>query len=81
MIVFWRGVSFGVIQFYPIHQIYKKHHKKNVLLQRTVFVVEGPFFMNEIDSIESIGVESAIGNVDSEVQCTMLELLNHLDAF
>lgn len=38
-------------------------------------------FMDEIDSIGSARVESGNGNGDSEVQRTMLELLNQLDGF
>uniref|UniRef100_A0A453QJI8 ATPase AAA-type core domain-containing protein n=2 Tax=Aegilops tauschii subsp. strangulata TaxID=200361 RepID=A0A453QJI8_AEGTS len=38
-------------------------------------------FMDEIDSIGSATMESGSGNGDSEVQRTMLKLLNQLDAF
>eukprot|EP00899_Mesostigma_viride_P007408 jgi/Mesvir1/16669/Mv15071-RA.1 len=38
-------------------------------------------FMDEIDSIGSARMESGSGNDDSEVQRTMLELLNQLDGF
>jgi len=38
-------------------------------------------FMDEIDSIGSARMESRSGNGDSEVQRTMLELLNQLDGF
>ncbi|KAG6599417.1 26S proteasome regulatory subunit 8-like A, partial [Cucurbita argyrosperma subsp. sororia] len=38
-------------------------------------------FMDEIDSIGSARMESGSGNSDSEVQRTMLELLNQLDGF
>ena len=38
-------------------------------------------FMDEIDSIGSSRVESSSGGGDSEVQRTMLELLNQLDGF
>ncbi|KAG6487176.1 hypothetical protein ZIOFF_055759 [Zingiber officinale] len=38
-------------------------------------------FMDEIDSIGSTRMESGTGNGDSEVQRTMLELLNQLDGF
>jgi 26S proteasome regulatory subunit T6 len=38
-------------------------------------------FMDEIDSIGSARLESGNGNGDSEVQRTMLELLNQLDGF
>ncbi|GMF58019.1 unnamed protein product [[Candida] boidinii] len=38
-------------------------------------------FMDEIDSIGSSRVESSSGSGDSEVQRTMLELLNQLDGF
>ncbi|KAF8393273.1 hypothetical protein HHK36_021514 [Tetracentron sinense] len=38
-------------------------------------------FMDEIDSIGSARMESGTGNSDSEVQRTMLELLNQLDGF
>ena len=38
-------------------------------------------FMDEIDSIGSARMESGSGNGDSEVQQTMLELLNQLDEF
>lgn len=38
-------------------------------------------FMDEIDSIGSTRMESGSGNGDSEVQRTMLELLNQLDGF
>mmetsp|Transcript_11167 Transcript_11167/g.40956 ORF Transcript_11167/g.40956 Transcript_11167/m.40956 type:complete len:399 (-) Transcript_11167:117-1313(-) len=38
-------------------------------------------FMDEIDSIGSSRMESGSGNGDSEVQRTMLELLNQLDGF
>eukprot|EP00850_Spirogloea_muscicola_P023702 SM000379S14415 [mRNA] locus=s379:11707:13548:- [translate_table: standard] len=38
-------------------------------------------FMDEIDSIGSARMESGNGNGDSEVQRTMLELLNQLDGF
>jgi ATP-dependent 26S proteasome regulatory subunit len=37
--------------------------------------------MDEIDSIGSARMESRSGNGDSEVQRTMLELLNQLDGF
>lgn len=37
--------------------------------------------MDEIDSIGSTRMESGSGNGDSEVQRTMLELLNQLDGF
>ena len=37
--------------------------------------------MDEIDSIGSARMESGNGNGDSEVQRTMLELLNQLDGF
>ena len=37
-------------------------------------------FIDEIDSIGSARMESS-GSGDSEVQCTMLELLNQLDGF
>ena len=37
--------------------------------------------MDEIDSIGSARMESGSGNGDSEVQWTMLELLNQLDGF
>ena len=37
--------------------------------------------MDEIDSIGSARMESGSGNGDSEVQQTMLELLNQLDGF
>lgn len=37
--------------------------------------------MDEIDSIGSARMESGSGNSDSEVQRTMLELLNQLDGF
>lgn len=37
--------------------------------------------MDEIDSIGSARMESGSGNGDSEVQRTMLELLNQLDGF
>ena len=38
-------------------------------------------FMDEIDSIGSSRIESGSGGGDSEVQRTMLELLNQLDGF
>ncbi|EGG14117.1 26S proteasome subunit ATPase 5 [Cavenderia fasciculata] len=38
-------------------------------------------FMDEIDSIGSSRIESGSGSSDSEVQRTMLELLNQLDGF
>ncbi|XP_028126302.1 26S proteasome regulatory subunit 8 homolog B-like [Camellia sinensis] len=38
-------------------------------------------FMDEIDTIGSTRMESRFGNGDSEVQRTMLELLNQLDRF
>jgi len=38
-------------------------------------------FMDEIDSIGSSRIDSSGGNNDSEVQRTMLELLNQLDGF
>jgi 26S proteasome regulatory subunit T6 len=38
-------------------------------------------FMDEIDSIGSTRTESGSGGGDSEVQRTMLELLNQLDGF
>eukprot|EP01097_Dermamoeba_algensis_P002204 TRINITY_DN1878_c0_g1_i1.p1 TRINITY_DN1878_c0_g1~~TRINITY_DN1878_c0_g1_i1.p1 ORF type:complete len:396 (-),score=108.01 TRINITY_DN1878_c0_g1_i1:79-1266(-) len=38
-------------------------------------------FMDEIDSIGSARIDSGGGNADSEVQRTMLELLNQLDGF
>ncbi len=38
-------------------------------------------FMDEIDSIGSSRIDSGGGNTDSEVQRTMLELLNQLDGF
>jgi len=38
-------------------------------------------FMDEIDSIGSARIESSTGSGDSEVQRTMLELLNQLDGF
>lgn len=38
-------------------------------------------FMDEVDSIGSTRVESSSGGGDSEVQRTMLELLNQLDGF
>ncbi|XKL63383.1 hypothetical protein PGB90_005747 [Kerria lacca] len=38
-------------------------------------------FMDEIDSIGSSRIESSTGGGDSEVQRTMLELLNQLDGF
>ncbi|XP_073015906.1 26S proteasome regulatory subunit 8 homolog B-like isoform X2 [Primulina eburnea] len=38
-------------------------------------------FMDEIDSIGFARIESGSGNEDSEVQRTMLELLNQLDGF
>ena len=38
-------------------------------------------FMDEIDSIGSSRMESGSGGGDSEVQRTMLELLNQLDGF
>jgi len=38
-------------------------------------------FMDEIDSIGSARMEAGTGNGDSEVQRTMLELLNQLDGF
>lgn len=38
-------------------------------------------FMDEIDSIGSTRTESGGGGGDSEVQRTMLELLNQLDGF
>ncbi|XP_023636158.1 26S proteasome regulatory subunit 8 homolog B-like isoform X2 [Capsella rubella] len=38
-------------------------------------------FMDVIDSIGSARMESGRGNGDSEVQRTMLELLNQLDGF
>jgi len=38
-------------------------------------------FMDEIDSIGSTRIESGSGSGDSEVQRTMLELLNQLDGF
>jgi len=38
-------------------------------------------FMDEIDSIGSTRIDSATGSGDSEVQRTMLELLNQLDGF
>ncbi len=38
-------------------------------------------FMDEIDSIGSARIESSGGSGDSEVQRTMLELLNQLDGF
>jgi 26S proteasome regulatory subunit T6 len=38
-------------------------------------------FMDEVDSIGSSRVESGGGGGDSEVQRTMLELLNQLDGF
>jgi 26S proteasome regulatory subunit T6 len=38
-------------------------------------------FMDEIDSIGSARMESGGGGGDSEVQRTMLELLNQLDGF
>jgi ATP-dependent 26S proteasome regulatory subunit len=37
--------------------------------------------MDEIDSIGSARMEAGNGNGDSEVQRTMLELLNQLDGF
>jgi len=37
--------------------------------------------MDEIDSIGSSRIESGSGGGDSEVQRTMLELLNQLDGF
>lgn len=38
-------------------------------------------FMDEVDSIGSARTESGSGGGDSEVQRTMLELLNQLDGF
>lgn len=38
-------------------------------------------FMDEIDSIGSARLDSSSGSSDSEVQRTMLELLNQLDGF
>ena len=38
-------------------------------------------FMDEIDSIGSTRLDSSSGSSDSEVQRTMLELLNQLDGF
>ncbi|XP_058072270.1 26S proteasome regulatory subunit 8 homolog B-like [Magnolia sinica] len=38
-------------------------------------------FMDEINSIGSARMESGTGNGDSEVQRTMLKLLNQLDGF
>ena len=38
-------------------------------------------FMDEVDSIGSARMESGSGGGDSEVQRTMLELLNQLDGF
>ena len=38
-------------------------------------------FMDEIDSIGSARMEAGSGGGDSEVQRTMLELLNQLDGF
>ena len=38
-------------------------------------------FMDEVDSIGSARMESSGGGGDSEVQRTMLELLNQLDGF
>jgi 26S proteasome regulatory subunit T6 len=38
-------------------------------------------FMDEIDSIGSTRIDSGSGGGDSEVQRTMLELLNQLDGF
>ena len=38
-------------------------------------------FMEKIDSIISARMESGTSNVDSEVQRTMLELLDQLDGF
>lgn len=58
-------------------------HLKSGLLLKFSFREHAPsiIFMDEIDSIGSARMESGSGNGDSEVQRTMLELLNQLDGF
>lgn len=58
----------------------------NNIFSRELFVMareHSPsiIFMDEIDSIGSSRMESGSGGGDSEVQRTMLELLNQLDGF
>merc|ERR1712167_563030 len=38
-------------------------------------------FMDEVDSIGSVRIDATCGSADSEVQRTMLEILNQLDGF
>lgn len=55
------------VKCFPV--IYHREHAPSII------------FMDEIDSIGSARMESGSGNGDSEVQRTMLELLNQLDGF
>ena len=57
------------------------HDSDRVLLVSSREHAPSIIFMDEIDSIGSSRMESGSGGGDSEVQRTMLELLNQLDGF
>jgi len=67
-------------------ELVQKYIGEGSRMVRELFVmarVHAPsiIFMDEIDSIGSTRIDSGGGNNDSEVQRTMLELLNQLDGF
>eukprot|EP00760_Papus_ankaliazontas_P029790 PhM_4_TR4462/c1_g2_i1/m.92776/K03066/PSMC5, RPT6; 26S proteasome regulatory subunit T6 len=67
-------------------ELVQKYIGEGARLVRELFVMareHAPsiIFMDEIDSIGGARVDSGSGNGDSEVQRTMLELLNQLDGF
>ncbi|VAI56946.1 unnamed protein product [Triticum turgidum subsp. durum] len=65
-------------------ELVQKYIGEGSRMVRELFVMANApsiIFMDEIDSIGSARMESGTGNGDSEVQRTMLELLNQLDGF
>ncbi|XP_028126226.1 26S proteasome regulatory subunit 8 homolog B-like [Camellia sinensis] len=67
-------------------ELVQKYIREGSRMVRELFVMAREYapsiiFMDEIDSIGSAQMESGFGNGDSEVQWTMLELLNQLDGF
>ncbi|XAR71262.1 Proteasome endopeptidase complex [Bertholletia excelsa] len=67
-------------------ELVQKYIGEGSRMVRELFVVARKnipsiIFMDEIDSIGSARMESGSGNDDSEVQRTVLELLNQLDGF
>lgn len=74
----WQGIS---LLFLGRYSIFRKKFLYKINLKFCREHAPSIIFMDEIDSIGSSRIESGSGGGDSEVQRTMLELLNQLDGF